>query len=491
MPTISDLFKSQRKDLYKNESIRIESRGIVNPPRAAALIASSPNAIGDVIGGQLAGIIGGVANRPSDTIYKGKSFTDKPVSITGVTEGLLRSSVEEGTNYYVKRQLSNIPGLPPIPPIFGLSSPGGSTPAATVANQAIKAINKLGGGKELKSKAQQEKEKTKFTGYGLFDGQKVNEAVTNSKYKELYSDLVNPRTGRFETVATQLTQRDGFDDWDYANSVIQNETSFASFADYETAMKKFENANQVVVVFQKYGNKTVIPFVGAATGISEDITPEWNGFKYIGSPFKVYRYSGVERSLKFNLKLYYFTKREKRAMIQKINYLKSLTFPYESISEMAYGGSEGKAQYAFSPNLFYVTLGDMYKNVFGYMESLSFNVEDTTTWPNFAPNGATADGISDASLYPSLIEASFSIRIIENHATENVNGTQTYRYNFDGGNISHIKEEREPMRENANYTKPKPPTAPASDAPTPAPFPPSPFAPDVSNEAAYFASFNS
>jgi hypothetical protein len=83
--------------------------------------------------------------------------------------------------------------------------------------------------------------------------------------------------------------------------------------------------------------------------------------------------------------------------------------------------------------------------------------------------------ISDASLYPSLIEASFSIRIIENHATENVNGTQTYRYNFDGGKISHIKEEREPMRENTNYTKPNPPMAPGSGviAPTPvAPFNP-------------------
>jgi hypothetical protein len=125
------------------------------------------------------------------------------------------------------------------------------------------------------------------------------------------------------------------------------------------------------------------------------------------------------------------------------------------------------------------------------MESLSFNVEDTTTWPNFAPNGATADGISDASLYPSLIEASISIRIIENHATENVNGTQTYRYNFDGGKISHIKEEREPMRENANYAKPTPPMTPANEVNTPASFPPSPFAPDVSNEAAYFASFNS
>jgi hypothetical protein len=86
---------------------------LVNPPRAAALLASSPNAIGDVIGGQIAGAIGGSANRPSDTIYKGKSFIDKPVSLLGVTQGLLQSSVEPGTNYYVKREPSSIPGIGP------------------------------------------------------------------------------------------------------------------------------------------------------------------------------------------------------------------------------------------------------------------------------------------------------------------------------------------------------------------------------------------
>ncbi len=70
MPTILDLFKSQQKDLYDNDIVRIESRGLVNPPRAAALLASSMNTIGDAIGGQLAGAIGGTANRPSDTIFK-------------------------------------------------------------------------------------------------------------------------------------------------------------------------------------------------------------------------------------------------------------------------------------------------------------------------------------------------------------------------------------------------------------------------------------
>ena len=53
MATLLDLFKSQKKDLYgKSENIRIESRGLINPPRGAALLASSPNALADLIGNQ-------------------------------------------------------------------------------------------------------------------------------------------------------------------------------------------------------------------------------------------------------------------------------------------------------------------------------------------------------------------------------------------------------------------------------------------------------
>jgi len=458
MPTIADLFKSQQKDLYDNEIVRIESRGLVNPPRAAALIASSMNTIGDVIGGQLAGAIGGTANRPSDTIFKGNSFIDKPVSILGVTEGLLKSSVEAGKDYYIKQSPS------PIPPLFGKSAPGGSTTAGTIANQAIKQINKLGAKKAITNAAQDLKQQAQSS-YGSKysiggDGKPLNEKITNSEYKETYSQITNENTYVFEHVAQKLVKRESGDNWDEANHFLQTTTGFASLEEYNTKMKPYVNANQVIVLFKKYGNKTLVPFVGAVTGISEDITPEWSGFKYIGSPFKVYRYSGVERSLKFNLKLYYFTEDEKSAMIRKINYLKSLTFPYEAISEIKYGSSEGKAQYAFSPNLFYVSLGDMYKNVFGYMESLSFNVEDTTTWSNFAPDGAGVNN-KNASLYPSVIEASISIKIIENHTTETVDGTQTYRYNFDGrGNETTkeiIKEEREPIPLNANYKPPKPP----------------------------------
>ena len=101
MATLLDLFKSKKNELYgKSENIRIESRGILNPPRVAALIASSPDTLADLIGSNAAGLIKGSANRPSDTIFKGPEWYKKPVSITGVTTAELRDAVEPGTDYF-------------------------------------------------------------------------------------------------------------------------------------------------------------------------------------------------------------------------------------------------------------------------------------------------------------------------------------------------------------------------------------------------------
>ena len=103
MPTISDLFKNQKKELYgKSDAIRIDTRGLINPPRGAALLLSSPNSLGDLIGNQIAGAVGGSANRPSDTIFRNDSFLAKPISLFKSPQGL-RNAIDAGTVYFVKK----------------------------------------------------------------------------------------------------------------------------------------------------------------------------------------------------------------------------------------------------------------------------------------------------------------------------------------------------------------------------------------------------
>jgi hypothetical protein len=87
MPTIKELFKSQQKEIYgKSENVRINSLGLINPPRGAALLASSPNAFTDLIGNQLGGALGGSANRPTDTIFRNDNIRKKNVELLNVYE---------------------------------------------------------------------------------------------------------------------------------------------------------------------------------------------------------------------------------------------------------------------------------------------------------------------------------------------------------------------------------------------------------------------
>jgi len=389
MATIRDLFKSQKKEIYgKTENIRIESRGLINPPRGAALLASSPNAIADLIGGQIGGAIGGSANRPSDTIFRGKGVFNKPISLFKTQEGL-RNVVDADTDYFIKQS-------PSPNSILATLNQGASNLGGVATNLAINAVTK-GGLKNLanslkKPKPQVYSNKNKFSKTIDINKQWDIDLVQN--YDKIEDDKLS------EFIKTQTGK------------------------------------NQVLVLFKKYGKSTTIPFEGTVSGLSEDVTPEWTNFRYVGSPFKVNRYQGVERSIKFNLKLYYLTNGQKQNMVKKINYLKSLAFPYDEISEIKYGGEKQTSQYAYSPNLVYLTIGDMYKNIFGFIESLSFSIEDNVTWPsNF-------DDPTDTFMYPSVVDVSIGMKIIENHKTEtDKGGITTYKYDFDGrGNDNYISE---------------------------------------------------
>ena len=85
----------------------------------------------------------------------------------------------------------------------------------------------------------------------------------------------------------------------------------------EKKQKEYELQNQVWVTFKKYGNSEIVPFAGTISSITEDVTPEWTNFRYLGSPFKSYRYLGVERNLNFELKLYY-TKEDEKNVLKNI-----------------------------------------------------------------------------------------------------------------------------------------------------------------------------
>ena len=196
MPTILDLFKDQKKDLYgKSETIRIDSRGLINPPRGAALLASSPSKLGDLIGNQIAGAIGGSANRPSDTIFKGKSFLSKPISLFK-TPGALRNAIEPGTDYFIKPE-------PPSPnSIIATIKQGASSPVATVTNLAINAIKGLKDKNPSRGLPYGQKYQSTETGKEL---KETKELLSHVIYKlELFSKETNEKFGDFEGAIAEM-----------------------------------------------------------------------------------------------------------------------------------------------------------------------------------------------------------------------------------------------------------------------------------------------
>lgn len=415
MATLKDLFKSKQTELYgKSDKIRINTKGLVNPPRAAALLTSSPNTIADLIGNQIGGALKGSANRPGDTIFKNNTVFAKPISLT-------LQSPQPDTPYFIKK--SPAPGS-----IFAKLSQGGSSLGGVAANIGLglakTAITK-GGLKKLSTKL---KKKTNDAQYGTKFGQSTktsNKAVLMEDKK--FSKYHRDKDGK-------LVKREGttLKTWDDANDYIQETESLNDIQELKDTIKNdFPNSNQVWVSFGKYGTTKIVPFVGTISGISEDITSEWSDFKYVGSPFKVYRYGGVERTLKFDLKLYYTAEFEKEVMIKKINFLKSLAFPFDEISMVQYADSKeftDNTPAMFSPNLAYLNVEGLYNNILVIVDSVGMSIDDNTTWTNF--NTFMEEG-ADSSLHPSVINVSISMKIIENHTIDKTY-TNTYRYNFDG-----------------------------------------------------------
>jgi hypothetical protein len=115
-------------------------------------------------------------------------------------------------------------------------------------------------------------------------------------------------------------------------------------------------------------NKTIY-FRSTVTGLSETFSPSWDSAKFIGNPFNYYTYSGIERSVSFNLKVYALNGREMVSMWEKLKFLAELTYPagYTTTS-------------AVIPPFIKFTLGSFYDRKEAFIESLSYTVDDNTPW---------------------------------------------------------------------------------------------------------------
>lgn len=114
------------------------------------------------------------------------------------------------------------------------------------------------------------------------------------------------------------------------------------------------------------GKDGAIRFRAFIKDILETVTPSYNPLQYIGRMEKFYNYTGVERKVGFKLGLLAASKDELDGMWRRINFLTGMAYPY--------GFNKG----IFQPNIVRMTIGDVYRDQPGYIQSISTDFSGIT-----------------------------------------------------------------------------------------------------------------
>jgi len=158
-----------------------------------------------------------------------------------------------------------------------------------------------------------------------------------------------------------------------------------------------ENPDFVKFNFKNVVENRYLVFRAILDGISDNVSPEYNSTRYIGRPDNLYTYAGTNRTIGFNFKVYPKTKQELPILMEKLNYLVGLCYP-----------SYTEQERMITPFI-ELTIGDMFVEAPGLLNSLTVTVEDASTWE-----------IEEGLQYPHFISCACEFQYIGNYVPHNV-----------------------------------------------------------------------
>jgi hypothetical protein len=411
------LYKNLPK-LYNTDLIRIESGGSIDLARTMAVRGTrynDPDKKGKM-GFNLGNLFGGSANRPSDTIFESK--LGAPISkgtqpVNGDYSGL-KYAVEEGKDYFVSQAPMDSNFLTGL--LKGNTTDIAQNVVGKTADALASAVRK-GAVKLLTGKRKK----------GKSTYQSNAELIPNT-YKKQNSEY-------FKTPLKAegfLKRTDGkISNWDDINDELLNKVTFTK-TELDKVIEKNLKTSVAYIQFQANNADKYLVFPAAIGDITENIQPEWGNYRYVGSPFKVYRYLGVQRELKFDFKVYWLDTNsggtnQMYVMSKKLQELKKLAFPQEKLAVIQLGGVSNYAPLAFTPNIIKFSLGNLYKNLNCIITSMDMQIDNDVSWASDDPFFATAG--SETITYPTVVNVSMGLTILETHM---INGTDaTITYNMD------------------------------------------------------------
>ena len=239
--------------------------------------------------------------------------------------------------------------------------------------------------------------------------------------EDLTENIVKDRDKRIRDAENKLSVNKGFSNTD---DVINQSGIYDGGTDKETAIKhELDTKDFIPLYFRNIVTGETVHFRGTITGLSETVSPSWDGAKFAGNPFSFYTYGGIERSVAFNFTIYPMNSAELANNWTKIEFLTSLTYPL---------GYQGGQIGAVRAPIVYFTMGDLYKDKESFIDSLQYTIPDNSNWQLdgkteqvkeynssgefFSGNGGTKVNVDKGYKLPHLIEVAITMKFIEQRA---------------------------------------------------------------------------
>ena len=248
-------------------------------------------------------------------------------------------------------------------------------------------------------------------------GDYVAENSLGNKRGFTYNELTKDENGNY--VATTGNYGDALND-----KVAFSENDEKNGKTKLTNGNYLEDMDFIPLKFYSVAKKSVVMFRATLSGFSETLRPTWESNKFVGNPFNYYTYSSIERTATFKFKIYSLSAKEHIAAWQRIKFLTSLVYPQ---------GYYSAAKYVVPPFIKF-TLGDLYHKKEGFIESLTYTVDDNYSWEtglNAMPGETNLYGTGQNELMnyklPMIIDVDISIKFVESAASSN---SETNLYSF-------------------------------------------------------------
>lgn len=185
----------------------------------------------------------------------------------------------------------------------------------------------------------------------------------------------------------------------------------------DSTQVSYDEYDFVALKFYSITKEKTAQFRATITGLTETFAPTWDSNKFVGNPFNFYTYSGIERSVQFNFKVYSLSILEHLAAWERLNFLASLVYP-------TYGG---RGDVYTVPPFLKFTLGNMYRNKECFIDSLIYTVDDNNMWE--IGQNSISDTYADLKL-PTIIDVGVTLKFVENKS--NTNNVKLYGFGKDG-----------------------------------------------------------